>query len=555
MDRRSLLALTPAAAMIAAELALPAQTGAEAADPVSRDALREALRLAGLSFTDEQLDQMRASIGRARGNYQALRQLPIPLDVEPAFRFDPLLPGAAPPAEGPFRPPARAKTPAYTKLEEVAYWTIPQLAELIRRRRVTSTELTKMYLGRLRRHAETLHCVVTFTEELALEQAARADAEIRRGRYKGPLHGLPYGAKDLFATKGIRTTFGAEPYKEQVIDTNATIIEKLDQAGAVLIAKLSMGSLALGGLWFGGMTRNPWNTEKTSSGSSAGSASATAAGLVAFSIGTETLGSILTPSRICGVTGLRPTFGRVSRYGAMSLCWTLDKIGPICRSAEDAMLILRAISGPDGKDGTVAARPLAWDGNMPLKSLRAGIVQADFDRLSGDRKTLAMAAVETLRKSGLNLQPVTLPTFPTGSLLSILNAEAAAAFDDLTRDGGVEKLTGQKDSDWPNSFRSARLIPAVEFIRAARARTMLMRQMQTLMADWDVLITPSQSNLLTITNFTGHPQMTIPIGLREGEPEAIHFTGGLYAEGKMARAAKALQDETAWHRQVPPGFN
>ena len=554
MDRRSLLHASPAAALIFSELGAPAQTAAPEADSVSRESIREAMALLGLSFKEEHLEQMRANIRSTRTALGALRQRPIPLDTDPAFHFDPLLPGMESPKPTPFLTPRPRVARRFGKLEEVAHWPIPDLAALIRARRVSSKDLTRMYIERLRRHNETLHCVVNFTENLAMEQAARADSDLRRGRYRGVLHGLPYGAKDLFATKGIPTTWGAEPFKNQTIDANATVIDKLDKAGAVLIAKLSMGSLALGGLWFGGMTRNPWNTEKTSSGSSAGSASATAAGLVAFSIGTETLGSILTPSRICGVTGLRPTFGRVSRAGAMSLCWTLDKVGPICRSAEDALLVLRAIEGPDGKDITVQSRPLGWNPEAPLKSLRAGIVQADFDKLSGERKTIAEAALAALRKAGLRLQPVELPVFPVGSLLMILNAEAAAAFDDLTRDGGVETLTSQKDNDWPNSFRSARLIPAVEYIRAMRARTQLMMEMKNRMAGLDVIVTPSSSQLLTITNFTGHPQMSLPIGLINGEPEAIHFTGRLFEEGKMVRAAKAFQDATNWHRVPPPGF-
>jgi len=555
MDRRSLLQASPLAALIVSELGASAQTGPPNADGVSRESLREAMALIGLNFRDEHLDQMRANVRRTQSAFAGLRQQPIPLDTDPAFHFDPLLPGMPPPKPMPFlMPPPRAAR-RFAKLEEVAFWPIPDLAALIRSRRVSSKDLTRMYIERLRRHNDTLHCVVTFTENLALEQAARADSELRRGRYRGLLHGLPYGAKDLFATKGIVTTWGAEPFKNQVIDANATVIDKLDKAGAVLVAKLSMGSLALGGLWFGGMTRNPWNTEKTSSGSSAGSAAATAAGLVAFSIGTETLGSILTPSRICGVTGLRPTFGRVSRSGAMSLCWTLDKVGPICRSAEDAMLVLRAIEGPDGKDATVQTRPLGWNPATSVRSLRAGFVQADFDNLSGERKLLAEAALAALRKAGLRLHPVELPVFPVGSLLMILNAEAAAAFDDLTRDGGVDTLTGQKDSDWPNSFRSARLIPAVEYLRAMRARTQLMVKMKNLMANWDVVVTPSSSQLLTITNFTGHPQMAVPIGHLNGEPEAVHFTGRLYEEGKMVRAAKAYQDTTGWHRMPPPGFS
>lgn len=553
MDRRTLFQIAPSAALLASELA-SAQTAATVAEPVSREALRGALQLIGLAFPDEQLDMMRANIGRAQGSFQALRQLRVPLETDPAFHFDPLLPGMAEPAAARFVAPVPRAPRRFAKLEEVAFWPIPDLAALIRSRRASSRDLTRMYLDRLKRHGETLHCVVTLTEDRAMEQASRADRELRRGRYRGLLHGLPYGLKDLFATKGIRTTWGAEPFKDQVIDIDATVTGKLEQAGAVLAAKLSMGSLALGGLWFGGMTRNPWNTEKTSSGSSAGSAAATAAGLLPFAIGTETLGSILTPSRICGVTGLRPTFGRVSRYGAMSLCWTMDKVGPICRSAEDAMVVLRAMEGADGKDATVRARPLGWNGAGPLHGLRVGVVQADFDKLTGERSRLAGAALTALERAGVRVQPVTLPEFPVGALLVILNAEAGAAFDDLTRDGGVDKLTGQRPSDWPNSFRSARLIPAVEYLRATRARALLMREMDKLMANWDVLVSPASSSLLTITNFTGHPQMTVPAGLLDGEPEAIHFTGRLFEEGKMARVAKALQETTGWHRQQPPGF-
>jgi Asp-tRNA(Asn)/Glu-tRNA(Gln) amidotransferase A subunit family amidase len=555
MERRSLLQLTPAAAvLLLSEVGVEAQGRRTPRNLPSREALREALGLAGLSFRDEQLDQMRGAVARSGASFAGLREQRVPADTDPAFHFEALLPGMAVPPAAPFVPPPARPARRFQRLEEVAYWPIPDLAALLRRRRVTATALTRMYLERLRKHDDALHCVITLTEERALEQAARADEELRRGRYRGLLHGIPYGAKDLFATDGIRTTWGAEPYKDQVLAGNATVIEKLEKAGAVLVAKLSMGALALGGQWFGGMTRNPWNPEKTSSGSSAGSAAATAAGLVPFSIGTETLGSILTPSRICGVTGLRPTFGRVSRAGAMSLCWTMDKVGPICRTAEDAMVVLRAMEGPDGKDATVAARPLAWNGAARVQGLRVGVVRADFERLGPERKVVAEAALAVLEKAGLRLQPMELPAMAAGPLLTILNAEAAAAFDDLTRDGGVDLLSGQKDGDWPNTFRAARLIPAVEYLRAMRARTLLMREMQALMANWDVLVTPSSSQLLTITNLTGHPQMTVPAGLLNGEPEAIHFTGRLFEEGKMARVAKAYQDGTRWHQQAPGGF-
>jgi Asp-tRNA(Asn)/Glu-tRNA(Gln) amidotransferase A subunit family amidase len=548
MNRREWLRFAPAAALLLAEEGAPAQT------PLARESLRTALKVLGLDATDAQLEMMRPNVERSLTGYTAMRARNVPLDTDPAFTFHAQLPGMMPPRGGPFLGTAAPVARRFARIEDTAFWPLTDLAALVRTRRVTSIALTKMYLERLKRHGDTLHCVVTLTEELALQQAARADKEIAAGRYKGPLHGIPYGAKDLFATKGIKTTWGAEPYQEQLLDYNATIIDKLEKSGAVLVAKLSMGALALGGQWFGGMTRNPWNTEKTSSGSSAGSASATGAGLVGFSIGTETLGSIVSPSRVCGVTGLRPTFGRVSRHGAMSLCWTMDKIGPICRSVADCMLVLRAIEGPDGKDGSVRKAPLAWSPAAPLQPLRIGYIEADFAKQTGDRKKLFDDAFEVLKKRGAKLQPVTLPEFPVSALRVILNAESAAAFDDLTRDGGVEKLSGQRPSDWPNSFRSSRLIPAVEYLRAMRMRTLLMRAMDAFFQDWDVLVSSAFGDLLTITNMTGHPQIAVPCGFVNREPEAIHFTGRLFEEGPMARVAKAYQDATEWTKRKPDGF-
>lgn len=548
MNRREWVRFAPAVALILAEQGAPAQT------PLAKESLRTALKLLGLDASDAQLEMMRPNVERALTGYTAMRAHTVPLDTDPAFTFHAQLPGMKPPRGGQFLGTAAPIARRFARIDDVAFWPLTDLAALIRTRRVTSTALTKLYLERLKRHGDTLHCVVTLTEELALQQAARADKEIAAGRYRGPLHGIPYGAKDLFATKGIKTTWGAEPYQEQLIDDNATIIDKLEKSGAVLVAKLSMGALALGGQWFGGMTRNPWNIEKTSSGSSAGSASATGAGLVGFSIGTETLGSILSPSRICGVTGLRPTFGRVSRHGAMSLCWTMDKIGPICRSVADCMLVLRAIEGPDEKDGSVHKAPLAWNPSAPLNTLRVGYIEADFAKQTGDRKKLFDDALDTLKKRGVKVKPATLPEFPVSALRVILNAESAAAFDDLTRDGGVEKLSGQRPSDWPNSFRSSRLIPAVEYLRAMRMRTQLMRAMDAFFKDWDVLVSTAFGDLLTITNMTGHPQIGVPCGFVAREPEALHFTGRLFEEGAMARVAKAYQDATEWTKKKPDGF-
>jgi Asp-tRNA(Asn)/Glu-tRNA(Gln) amidotransferase A subunit family amidase len=547
--------LLPAfAALLLTETEIEAQQPAagEPAQRITTEMMQTALASIGLEFSEEHRQMMLSSVNRALGGYETLRTIDIPLDTDPAFRFYPALPGHEIP-NGPSRfAPTRVRAPKRpANIEDLAFAPVALLSALIRSRQVTSTELTRMYLDRLKRYSGKLNCVITLTEDLAMRQAARADAEIRRKKYRGPLHGIPYGAKDLFATKGILTTWGAEPFQNQVFDYDATVITKLEDAGAVLLGKLSMGALAMGGLWFGGMTKNPWNTEQTSSGSSAGSASATSAGLVGFSIGTETLGSIITPSRICGVTGLRPTFGRVSRNGAMALSWTMDKIGSICRTAEDCALVLNAIHGPDGKDLTVVRAPFHWNAATPIASMKIGYVKAEFDKQEGERKAMYDEALDVLRKSGANLQPIELPKMDAGSLLILLNAEAAAAFDDITRNNEVNKLKGQAANDWPNSFRSSRLIPAVEYIRAQRARTLLMRDIEKLMADWDVLVSPSFTASLSITNLTGHPQVCVPCGFVKDLPQAILFTGRLYEEGKPLRVAMEYQNRTKWRDMHP----
>jgi Asp-tRNA(Asn)/Glu-tRNA(Gln) amidotransferase A subunit family amidase len=435
-------------------------------------------------------------------------------------------------------------------VEELAFLPVTQLGPLVRARLVSSVELTRMYLDRLKRYGPKLNCVVTLTEDVALKQAAEADREIRAGRYRGPLHGIPWGAKDLFATKGIPTTWGAEPYQNQVIDYDATAVERLTKAGAVLVAKLSMGALAQGGLWFGGMTRTPWNPEQSSSGSSAGSASATAAGLVGFSLGTETLGSIISPSIRCGTVGLRPTYGRVSRYGAMALSWTMDKIGPICRSVEDCALVLEAIYGPDGRDLTVADAPFDWEPASGVAGLRIGLLRRDFEGLKDDEKAVYDQVLDDLRRAGLRTEPVELPETGAEVIRLLLVAEAAAAFDDLTRSGGVRKLRGQAPGDWPNTFRISRLIPAVEYIRAQRARTLLQRKVEDLMSSWDVLIGRTGPSL-TVTNLSGHPQVVTPCGFVRGMPQGLLFTGRLYEEGVLLRVALAFERNTKWHTMHP----
>jgi Asp-tRNA(Asn)/Glu-tRNA(Gln) amidotransferase A subunit family amidase len=546
MERRHWLQLITALA--AGAPASGAQNPQPAAPQrVTQAMLDEALRVIGLDFPEPQRAMMLAAVNRNLAGHEQLRKIPVPLDTEPAFRFYPAPPRPRGPAR--FQPTRAPAGRTWQSLDELAFLPVTELAPLVRARRVTSAGLTKMYLERLKQYSPKLNCVITFTEDLAGEQAARADAEIRRGQYRGPLHGIPWGAKDLFATKGVPTTWGAEPYQKQVIDYDATVVERLRDAGAVLVAKLSMGALAQGGLWFGGMTRNPWNVEQSSSGSSAGSASATAAGLVGFSIGTETLGSIVSPCTVCHVTGLRPTYGRVSRHGAMGLCWTMDKIGPICRSVEDCALVLRAIAGSDGKDRSVVDAPLGWQPDAPLAALRIGFVEP---AQPGEEQRKRFAeSLDALRKAGAKPQPVKLPDFQAGPLRVILSSESAAAFDDLTRDGGVNQLRGQSPGDWPNSFRSSRLLPAVEYIRAQRARTLLIEAMEKFMADWDVIVTLGGGPLLLVTNLTGHPQMVVPCGFLNGRAQGLVFTGPLYREDLPMRVALAFERATDWHKMNP----
>jgi Asp-tRNA(Asn)/Glu-tRNA(Gln) amidotransferase A subunit family amidase len=523
------------------------QTTAAQSARVTKEMLHGALQLMGLDFTGEQETMMLPGLNRALTGYEALRKIDVPLDTEPATRFYPTKPVVKPAKFS----PTIEKPKSFGSIDDLAFEPVTTLAALLKARRVSSTDLTRMYLERLKKYSHKLLCVITLTEELALEQAAKADEEIKRGHYRGPLHGIPWGTKDLYATKGIKTTWGAEPYRDQVFNYDATVVDRLEQAGAVLLAKLSMGALAQGGLWFEGMTKNPWNTERSSSGSSAGSASSTSAGLVGFSLGTETLGSIISPSTTCGVVGLRPTYGRVSRYGAMGLSWTMDKPGSICRTVEDCALVLQAIHGPDGKDLAVVDAPFDWQPQLGLSGLRIGYLDTDFDRASKESKPIYDQALADLRTAGAKLSPVKLPDFQAQPLRIILEAEAAAAFDDLTRSGGVDQLKGQAPGDWPNTFRTTRLIPAVEYIRAQRARTLLMHRMDEFMADWDVLVSPPFGGLLLVTNLTGHPQIVTPCGFVNGLPQGLVFTGKLYEEGEPMRVAMTFEKATKWHAMHP----
>src|SRR5882762_7913364 len=431
---KTALAQTPTPAPVTAPPS-PSPSPSPAPLRITKEMMHQAEKLIGIEFTDAHEAMALSGVNRSLDSYETLRKIEVPLDTEPAIAFHPVRarPRLYDVPQRRFRF-GKVQLSRFKSVEDLAFATVPQLAELIRTRKVSSTELTKMYLARLKRYGPKLLCVVTLTEDLALKQAEAADNEIKGGDYRGPLHGVPWGAKDLFATKGIKTTWGAEPYRDQVIDYDSTVVERLRDAGAVLVAKLSMGALAQGPKWFGGVTRNPWVPDEDklgSSGSSAGPASATAAGLVGFSIGTETLGSIVSPSSRCGCAGLRPTYGRVSRYGAMGLSWTMDKVGPICRGVEDLSAVLASIYGPDQRDITVGEAPFNWTPDVPLAKMRIGYLKAEFEG-GADEKQKAMykEALYALKTAGANLEPIELPQFSTGSLRIILIAEAAAAFDD-----------------------------------------------------------------------------------------------------------------------------
>ncbi|MCB0010970.1 MAG: amidase [Anaerolineales bacterium] len=512
--------------------------------------------LIDLSFTDEERAQMRQRLSEQVAMYSKLRDVALPNHVPPAQIFDPRPAGMALPT-GPDMV-GLSKTGEVQRpddLEDVAFWPVTKLARLIESRQVSSLELTEMYLARLKKYDPHLRCVVTLTEELARQQAAQADAEIAAGNYRGRLHGIPWGAKDLLAVKGYKTTWGAMPYKDQVINQNATVVERLNAAGAVLVAKLTTGALAYGDIWFDGKTKNPWDLEVGSSGSSAGPASAVAAGLVGFAIGSETLGSIVSPSIRCGTTGLRPTFGTVSRAGGMALSWTQDKFGPICRTVEDCAIIFAAIHGTDGLDKSVVDVPFNYRPDIDLKSLRIGYVKAAYED-SAEPTAHDLAALQFFRNAGFELIPIELPDYPYDALVLNINVEAAAAFDELTRSNQDDLLKWQEDAAWPNSFRLARFIPAVEYVMANRIRSLVIEEMDQLMSDIDLFIcTPYGANNLRLTNFSGHPCVVLPNGLDEnGTPTniGVTITGRLYDEGTILAFARLYQEATGHHIYHPP---
>ncbi len=583
---------------------------AQAQGAITKEMVLQAAAIADVPIPPEDVDAMLQTLNNRASGYEAIYKLGMANGVAPALDFDPVPQGMAiDTAQRPSRPTLRAAGSRPKDLEELCYATLPELGALIRTRKVSSVDLTQMYIARLKRLDPQLHCVITITEDRALAQARQADADLKAGKYHGPLHGLPWGAKDLLAVKGYPTTWGAGGFEHQMLDDDATVVQRLDRAGAVLIAKLTLGALAQGDHWYGGITRNPWNLQQGSSGSSAGPASATAAGCVAFSIGSETLGSISSPSTRCGVTGLRPTFGRVPRTGAMALSWSMDKLGPICRSAEDCGLVLMAIFGPDGHDRVARRASFNWDDRLDWRKLKVGYLKQEFEggpprpapvapatppkpdslltaeelkarndnrrRQELQRATTQYdrqfndAALAKLRGMGVKLEEVSLPyELPWQAMSGLLNAEAAAAFDDLTRSGKDKLLTEQGPNDWPNVFRAARFMPAVEYIQANRARMLGIEAMAKIFDQYDVVVTPTFGLQLVITNLTGHPALIVPNGYRgpdapafttdfggnyggPGTPVSLTFLGKLYGEASLLALGRAYQEATGFHTKHP----
>ncbi|NEM96707.1 amidase [Pontibacter burrus] len=527
-----------------------------AEDKITVQMLQQAQQLFGLNFNASQLDSATSELQDFREGYERIRKVELPNNVTPAITFNPIPVGFKWPSDkDAFKVDELKKVKLPANKEDLAYYSIPQLAALLKSKQITSVELTTFYLDRLKQYGPKLECVTTLTEELALQQARKADKEIKAGKYKGMLHGIPFGVKDLLATRNYNTTWGAAPYKDQQIDMDATVVERLQNAGGVLVAKLTLGELAMGDVWYGGKTKSPWDLSRGSSGSSAGSAAAVAAGLLPYAIGTETLGSIVSPSTACGTTGLRPTFGRVSRYGAMALSWSMDKIGPITRSAEDAAIVFNAIYGPDGNDLSVYDAPFNYSNKIDVKKLRVGYLKKDFERKYAFQEN-DLAALEVLKKAGIELVPIELPDLPVNDLIMTISVEGAAAFDELTRSGRDNELKQQHKNAWPNIFRSGRFIPAVEYIQAQRVRTLLVQQMHGKLKDIDVYISPSfGSSNLVVTNLTGHPCVVVPTGSQKnGMPTTITFIGKLFGEAEALALAKLYQDLTPHDEKRPTAF-
>ncbi len=510
-----------------------------------------------LAFTSAEKDSMSDAVMLNRDKYAAIHAYELSNATSPAYIFSPVPANyPTPMVQEPknFNLSTNVKVPL--NRESLCYYSVAELSTLIKARKISSVELTKLYLARIKKFDKELFSVITLMEDSALEQAKEADKEIKTGRYRGPLHGIPYGVKDLLAVKGFPTTWGSPIFKNQMIHETASVVEKLDLAGAVLVAKLSLGELAMDDVWFGGKTRNPWNINEGSSGSSAGSSAATSAGIVAFAIGSETWGSIVSPSTVCGVTGLRPTFGRVSRTGVMALSWTMDKIGPICRNAQDAAIVFNAIYGPDGKDITLVDKPFNINLDKANKPLRVGYIVSEFAE-KNERNANDFTALETMKQMGYELIPVQLPNnLPVEALSIILEAEAAAAFSNLTLSNLDDSMVLQTKNSWPNIFRTSRLIPAVEYIQANRIRTDLIQKFMEIFKQVDIIISPSlEGNQLLMTNLTGHPSISIPNGFdKRGMPTSITFIADWYNEADLLALGWAFQQKQGFYLKHPDKF-
>ena len=519
--------------------------------------IRNAVKLYDLDFTEAEGDSMLDNTIEYHDLYRGMHKTLPTNDIPYPFAFNPLPYGETVPTKQQKIVWDIPNIQMPANKNELAFYSILQLASLVKNKKITSVELTKFFIARLKKWGDTLESVITLTEDLAMQQARQADDEIKKGMYRGPLHGIPYGLKDLFAVKGYKTTWGTTPYKDQVINEDSYVYTQLKKAGAVLCAKLSLGALAYNNKWFGGETKNPWNLKQGSSGSSAGSAASVVAGLLPFTIGTETLGSIVSPSTRCGATGLRPTFGSVSRSGAMVLCWSLDKVGPICRSAEDDAIVFYYIKGTDGKDAGAVDHAFNYIPKVDLSKLKIAYAENYFKKLSKD--ALDWKVLDAYRSLGANIQPVVFPDsvfYPNNLISIILNAESAAAFDELTRTNRDDLIERQDKDFWPNSFRSARMIPAVEYINANRYRYDLCKAVHDFMKNYDVLIVPTFfGSQLAITNLTGNPVVCMPTGFNNnGSPVSITLIGKLYDEATILAAAKAYQDKTDFNKQHPAKF-
>jgi Asp-tRNA(Asn)/Glu-tRNA(Gln) amidotransferase A subunit family amidase len=543
--------------------------------------ITEAQKLVRLELTPDEKEQIAGNWQRSMAATMERRTGPRKVALEttlsPATRWNPLIPGVSPgPARDRFVRSTGKPGPLPKHDDTIAFATVAELSRWIESRALTSERLTKIYLARMEKFDPKLKCIITPTPKLALEQARRADAEIKAGKYRGPLHGIPFGVKDLLDTKDILTTYGAEPYRNRVPDADAVVVDRLYKAGAVLVAKLSLGSLALNDIWFGGQTMNPWLLEEGSGGSSAGPGAATGAALVAFSIGSETGGSIVDPAMRCGVAGLRPTFGRVARTGAMTLCWSLDKLGPMTRGVEDTMLVLQAITGPDPGDLSSLPSHLDFDANGPVKGLKVGFIPSWMNESPATE--VDRAALETVRRLGMTPSEVSLPDWPYGSLNTVLFAEAAAAFEELTLSGGLNELKAQVPDAWPNTFRQSRFLSAVDYVQADRLRRKVAIEMMRIFDKVDLLLVPSlRDEILTITNFTGHPALVVRAGFIEVTearsdwapdpknpmprfstprrvPHGICLIGRMFDEGTVGTAGIALEKAFGVAADRPPGF-